>query len=186
MIYSSSLANFNRSFVMQTTLFSAYFCLVWTSSASQMKPNDPYDSNLSYWMALPLMLYFWGMREMSWVVMRDTAEELDSLLEPIFPLSMFSKSANIAKHYELYINQRKIMVVMGGWLEIIRWIIKSRVSLIGLERRNILQGDLWSDPSEVGLSGLWVRLLIILLRYFLRIFRDISLIDSLQQPKITK
>lgn len=58
MIYSSSLANFNRSFVMQTTLFSAYFCLVWTSSASQMKPNDPYDSNLSSWMALPLMLYF--------------------------------------------------------------------------------------------------------------------------------
>lgn len=42
--------------------------------------------------------------------MRDTAEELDSLLEPIFPFIMFSKSANIAKHYELYINQKKIMV----------------------------------------------------------------------------
>lgn len=34
---------------------------------------------------------------MSFVIMKDTAEELDSLFEPILFLIMFSKSANIAK-----------------------------------------------------------------------------------------
>lgn len=38
----------------------------------------------------------------------------------------------------------------------------------------------------MSLHSLRVRLFIILLRNLLRIFRDISLIDSLQQPKITQ
>ena len=50
---------------MHTILFSANFCFVAVSYASQMKPNEPYESSLIYLIDRPLMLKVWGVRVMS-------------------------------------------------------------------------------------------------------------------------
>jgi len=93
MIYSSFFASWNLSLLMHTIRFRANFCLVLTSSASQINPKEPSESSLIYLIVLPLMWKVWGVRVTSLIAEKLTVGVF--LPKGFFPFTIFSKSSNM-------------------------------------------------------------------------------------------